>query len=224
MQKETTQQRLKQIMSEENLRQVDIIKMSLPFQEELGIKMPKSYLSNYVNGYSSPDSWRLTLLAKTLGVSETWLMGYDVPKNGTSYAEKRIEEIENEAVYDYSHEALHSEEYFDNKRFIAEMEGKLLDKVGKKNLEKVKKTSNKYVGTMSETGIFEDIDEDEIGYFLTLNTFQDLGLGLEDSDEYEPTSFEANLLDLNINYFLLNDTDREDLMKYIEFLMSKHNK
>lgn len=85
MEKQTVQQRLKQIMSERNLRQVDIINMSKPYQEELGIKMPKSYLSNYINNYSSPDSLRLTLLSKTLGVTETWLMGYDVPKNQSEF-------------------------------------------------------------------------------------------------------------------------------------------
>ena len=74
--KTTTSLRLKQILSERNLRQVDILNSSLPLQKELGIKMGKSALSQYVSGKSSPDQDKLVLLSKTLGVSEAWLMGY----------------------------------------------------------------------------------------------------------------------------------------------------
>ncbi|MFK4857098.1 MULTISPECIES: helix-turn-helix domain-containing protein [Lactococcus] len=76
-----TQQRLKEIMSERGLKQVDIMKMSETYKKELDIKMPKNYLSQYVNGKSTPDNLRLVLLSKVLGVSEAWLMGYDVPRN-----------------------------------------------------------------------------------------------------------------------------------------------
>ena len=79
--KQTTAQRLKQIMQERNLKQVDIIEMSKPFQKELNTKLSKSHLSQYVNGKSSPDQHKLCLLAKTLNVGEAWLLGYDVPKN-----------------------------------------------------------------------------------------------------------------------------------------------
>ncbi|WP_438838158.1 helix-turn-helix domain-containing protein [Streptococcus pluranimalium] len=73
-----TSQRLKQIMNERGLRQVDILNMSLPYQKSLGIKMGKSTLSQYISGKSTPDQNKLVLLAKTLNVSEAWLMGYDV--------------------------------------------------------------------------------------------------------------------------------------------------
>lgn len=80
MRQNSTADRLKQIMSEENLKQVDIIERSKPFQNKLNIKLGKSALSQYVNGIQSPDQKKLTLLALTLNVSEAWLMGYDVPK------------------------------------------------------------------------------------------------------------------------------------------------
>lgn len=73
-------ERLKQLMSERNLKQVEILEKSLPYQKELGIKMGKSTLSQYVNGVQSPDQHRIYLLSKTLEVSEPWLMGYDVEK------------------------------------------------------------------------------------------------------------------------------------------------
>lgn len=75
--KENTAQRLAQIMNERNLRQVDILKQSEKFQKELGIKLGKSALSQYVSGKSIPDQDKLVLLSKTLGVSEAWLIGYD---------------------------------------------------------------------------------------------------------------------------------------------------
>jgi len=78
MRKHTTAQRLKQVMQDQNLRQVDILRKSLPFQKELGIKMSKSHLSRYVNGSSNPHQNSIYLLSKTLNVNEGWLMGYDV--------------------------------------------------------------------------------------------------------------------------------------------------
>ncbi|WP_202064956.1 helix-turn-helix domain-containing protein [Enterococcus sp. BWB1-3] len=76
----STSQRLKQIMSERNLKQVDILRNSIPLQKKLGIKMGKSTLSQYVTGKQSPDDQRYYLLSKLLDVSEPWLMGFDVPK------------------------------------------------------------------------------------------------------------------------------------------------
>ena len=78
--KVTTAERLNQIMSERGIRQVDILNDSMKFQKELGIKMGKSALSQYVSGKSVPDQNKLVLLGKTLGVNETWLMGYDVDR------------------------------------------------------------------------------------------------------------------------------------------------
>ena len=107
--KQTTQQRLNQLMSERNLKQVDILNMSLPLQKETGIKMSKSHLSQYVNGKSSPDQHKLYLLAKTLNVSEAWLLGYDVPKEDKENGVPSIESIYNQLdrprktkVYDFA--------------------------------------------------------------------------------------------------------------------------
>lgn len=74
-----TSERLKQLMSERGLKQVDILNASKPFQKSLGISMSKSTLSQYVGNKQSPDQDHLYLLAMTLNVSEPWLMGYDVP-------------------------------------------------------------------------------------------------------------------------------------------------
>lgn len=75
-----TSDRLKEIMKTRQLKQIDILNMSKPYQEKLNISMSKSHLSQYVNGKSNPDQRKLYLLATTLDVSEAWLMGYDVEK------------------------------------------------------------------------------------------------------------------------------------------------
>ena len=80
MERSSTSARLRQLMSETGLRQVDILDKSKPFQKQLGVKMGRSALSQYVTGKSKPDDKKLYLLSKTLGVSEAWLMGYDVEK------------------------------------------------------------------------------------------------------------------------------------------------
>lgn len=76
--KNTTAARLQQVMGERKLKQVDVISLSKVHQKELGVKLGKSALSQYINGKSTPDQEKLVLLARTLGVSEAWLMGYDV--------------------------------------------------------------------------------------------------------------------------------------------------
>lgn len=109
MRKQSTADRLKQIMSEKNLKQVDIIERSKPFQEKLGVKLGKSALSQYVNGVQSPDQHKLTLLSLTLDVSEAWLMGYDVPMHRNTSNEEQekfyfedkevnVEELANSAM------------------------------------------------------------------------------------------------------------------------------
>ena len=94
----TTSERLKEIMQSRNLRQIDILNMSKPFQEKFDIKLSKSHLSQYVNGKNSPDQDKIYLLSKTLDVSEPWLMGYDVSperKNADPKNISIIDEIQN---------------------------------------------------------------------------------------------------------------------------------
>lgn len=93
MKKENAQIRLKRIMDDRGLRQVDILRMSEPWQKKLDIKISKNTLSQYINGISSPDNYKATLLAKTLGVNEAWLLGYDVPMVESSKIENDSETI-----------------------------------------------------------------------------------------------------------------------------------
>ena len=77
--KETTSARLRRLLSERNLRQVDILEKAAPYCKEFGVKLTKSDLSQYVTGKVVPGQDKLSILGLALGVSEAWLMGYDVP-------------------------------------------------------------------------------------------------------------------------------------------------
>lgn len=97
MKKENTSIRLKQIMNNRNLKQVDILDMTKPYCVKYDVKMNKSDISQYVSGKVEPNQEKLFILAKALGVNEAWLMGFDVPMKkelSSSEAEGDIELIE----------------------------------------------------------------------------------------------------------------------------------
>lgn len=126
-----TSARLKQLMSERNLKQVDILRLSEPYQKELNIKMSKSTLSQYVTGKQSPDQNRIYLLSKTLDVNEAWLMGFDVSK-------KRIPDEQRSSEKDD----------FDIVPIFNQLEPKLQQLIyneAKSHLEKQNKASNNVV-------------------------------------------------------------------------------
>lgn len=66
----TLKKRLTEALALSNMRPVDL-------SSKTGI--PKSSISQYMSGYSKPNSERVYLISKALNVSEAWLMGYDVP-------------------------------------------------------------------------------------------------------------------------------------------------
>jgi len=74
-----TAQRLREIMDQRGLRQRDLVAMVAPYCEKYGVTITKSHISLYVNGKVEPNQWKLLVLGQALGVSEAWLMGFDVP-------------------------------------------------------------------------------------------------------------------------------------------------
>ena len=76
----TSTERINQIMKEKKLIQIDILNLAKPFQQKYNIKFSKSHLSQYVNGKSNPDNEKIFLLSKVFGVTEAWLLGYNVPR------------------------------------------------------------------------------------------------------------------------------------------------
>lgn len=79
--KKTTSDRLKEYMNMTGLKQVDILEKCKPFCEKYNIRIGKNDLSQYVSGKVQPRQNKLSILGMALGVSEAWLMGYDVPMN-----------------------------------------------------------------------------------------------------------------------------------------------
>lgn len=99
MKKFTTSQRLKQLMNERNIKQVDILIKAEPFCQKYGVKLNKNDLSQYVNGKVEPGQQKLSILGLALNVNEAWLMGYDVPQNrDITYGNGTVEELS--AKYD----------------------------------------------------------------------------------------------------------------------------
>lgn len=95
MGKENTSVRLKQLMKERHLRQVDILAKCKPFCEKYDIKLGRNDLSQYVNGKVEPGQEKLTVLGMALNVSEAWLMGYNVPiaRNGQCSIKEEASEL-----------------------------------------------------------------------------------------------------------------------------------
>ena len=80
MKKSTTSNRLKELMRDRKLRQIDILEMTKPYCNKYNVKMNKSDISQYVSGGVEPGQEKLSILGMALNVSEVWLMGYNVPK------------------------------------------------------------------------------------------------------------------------------------------------
>lgn len=74
-----TQERLKEIMETQGLRQVDIIEKAKPFCEKYGVRLGKTDLSQYLNYGKEPRQDKLFILSQALGVTPQYLMGYEEP-------------------------------------------------------------------------------------------------------------------------------------------------
>lgn len=79
MKKENTSMRLKKIMNERGLKQVDILNLAKPYCKKYNTPLNKNDLSQYISGKIEPGQKKIMILAETLNVSPSWLMGLDVP-------------------------------------------------------------------------------------------------------------------------------------------------
>ena len=68
--------RLATALALRNLKQIDVVRQA----HAEGLKIGKSHMSQYVSGKTIPRDANLAFLARTLHVSEDWLMGRDSPK------------------------------------------------------------------------------------------------------------------------------------------------
>lgn len=86
----STSERLNYIMNKNNLKQIDILNLSRPFCDKYNVKMNKSDISQYVSGKVEPSQEKLVVLGMALKVTESWLMGFDVPMERKDMPENAI--------------------------------------------------------------------------------------------------------------------------------------
>ena len=96
-----TSYRLKEIMKLKSLKQIDILNKCEPICKELGKRIGRNDLSQYVSGKVEPRQDKLTIIAKALNVNEAWLMGYDVPMD-TNIVLNRISSKENRIISSFN--------------------------------------------------------------------------------------------------------------------------
>ena len=68
--------RLRRAMNSNNISQIEL-------SEKTGI--PKSSINQSLSGYAKPKDDRIFLLSKALGVTESWLIGYDEDEDEDHY-------------------------------------------------------------------------------------------------------------------------------------------
>ncbi len=77
---ESVAARLKYIMNQRGLKQVDVLNLARPYCEKYNVKLAKNYLSQYCSGKNEPGKDILNVLSLALDVNPAWLQGFDVPQ------------------------------------------------------------------------------------------------------------------------------------------------
>ena len=128
----TTADRLKQIMSERGLKQVDILEACKPYCERYGVQLKKNDLSQYVSGKVEPKQDKLSILGMALNVNEVWLMGYNVPA-GRKELEKLEQQLQNEVAACELFENCYGKEAFEAVKLFVQLDtldqGKVIGKM-----------------------------------------------------------------------------------------------
>ena len=85
----TTSNRLKEVLKQRNLKQIELLRLCEPYCQKHNVKMGRNDISQYVSGKVQPKQDKLTILGLALNVSEVWLMGYDVPMARVPHTNKQ---------------------------------------------------------------------------------------------------------------------------------------
>lgn len=107
--KSTTAERLAEYMRIHQMRQVDILEAVAPYSKDLGIKIQKSEISQYLSGKFEPGNDKIYVLSVALGLNPLWLMGYDEPMYKTSEQDSFKSQTPTETAderYEYAAELL----------------------------------------------------------------------------------------------------------------------
>ena len=128
----TTADRLKQIMSERGLKQVDILEACKPYCERYVVQLKKNDLSQYASGKVEPKQDKLSILGMALNVNEVWLMGYNVPA-GRKELEKLEQQLQSEVAACELFEKCYGKEAFEAVKLFVQLDtldqGKVIGKM-----------------------------------------------------------------------------------------------
>ena len=69
--------RLKQVMQERDLRQIDLLKLIEPYCRKYEVNISKSHISQYLSGSIYPSLFNFSILCMALGVPMEWLCGIE---------------------------------------------------------------------------------------------------------------------------------------------------
>lgn len=92
---EIVRDRFNYLLNAFHLSQIELVEKCKPYFFSVGekeYKITKSDINQYVKGKAVPRSFKATIIGNALDVSPAWLMGFDVPMNG-SIKEKRTLDI-----------------------------------------------------------------------------------------------------------------------------------
>lgn len=94
-------ERLRYVMEEKRLKQVDVIRLVQELDEKDRVKLGKSHMSQYLSGKTEPRIEVIKALSRALRVNQLWLLGEDVDMikmegGGQDYMENQVEVQEKE--------------------------------------------------------------------------------------------------------------------------------
>lgn len=201
MKKYTTAQRLKQIMSEKNIKQIDILNKIQPICEKLDIKMGSNDLSQYVSGKVEPSQKKLSALAEVLDTNEVWLMGYDVPNDKNLSANNFP--IKDQYISDMMYEDLGSN--YNSFTQLSLQTGISVTEIKKILNRENKLPKPKYLKQIA------DASNQDVELYL-------IGCGYIESIEDDDALYDSGIR------FLLNEDDRQDLCDILKEIWSKNDK
>lgn len=91
---ETFAERLRQVMREKGLKQVDVIRLVQSLEENDRVKLGKSHISQYLSGKTEPRMEVMKALSKALEVNQLWLLGEDVSMELESEVQNEEEKVQ----------------------------------------------------------------------------------------------------------------------------------
>jgi len=91
---ETFAERLRQVMKEKELKQVDVIRLVQSLEESDRVKLGKSHISQYLSGKTEPRREVIRALSKALKVNQLWLLGEDVPIEQETEVQNKEEQVQ----------------------------------------------------------------------------------------------------------------------------------